>query len=83
MYPRIGTFLMADAHGSARLGVAAALMLAAGMAGGCGVRGPLEAPKDSKVVGTNSTAETPADPGKDSAVKPKPHQPFILDGLIR
>ena len=63
---------------------AAAILAGAAMAvGGCGVRGPLEAPPEAKVTGTNSTAETPTDPGKDSAAKSKPHKDFILDPLLR
>lgn len=64
--------------------VSAVLLAGAAMAfGGCGVRGPLETPPEAKVTGTNSTAETPNDPGKDSSVKQKPHKDFILDPLLR
>ena len=40
--------------------------------GACGVRGGLQAPPED--VATNRS-ETPA--------APKPHKPFVLDGLIR
>ena len=53
-----------------------------GALGGCGVRGNLEAPPAAKADGTATSPEA-ADPGTNSAVKAKPHKPFILDGLLR
>ena len=61
-----------------RLGFAVAIVMAAALAG-CGVRGPLEAPPEAKVEGTAPAS----DPGQGSAVKPKPHKEFLLDGLLR
>lgn len=52
--------------------VIASTALAFAVSSGCGVRGPLESPP-------KSTAEAPpARPGE-----PTPHQPSILDPLIR
>ena len=61
--------------------LAVAVLMAAALAG-CGVRGALEAPPEAKANGT-ATSSDAADTGKDSAVKPKPFRPFILDGLLR
>ena len=49
---------------------------------GCGVRGSLEAPRAATADGTAKSAES-ADPGANSAAPKKPHEGFILDGLIR
>lgn len=66
---------------SMRAGLLAAL-LAAGALGGCGVRSNLEAPPEAKANGT-AAAPDAGDAGPNSAVKAKPHKPFVLDGLIR
>jgi predicted small lipoprotein YifL len=58
----------------------AAAMLAA--LGGCGVRGNLDPPMEAKAEGTAKSPEAAA-AGPNSAAPPKPHQGFILDGLIR
>jgi predicted small lipoprotein YifL len=44
---------------------------------GCGVRGSLETP------GTETTADASSGQGKPEGAAPKPHKPFILDGLLR
>jgi predicted small lipoprotein YifL len=64
-----------------RAGMLAALVATAAL-GGCGVRSNLEAPPEAKANGT-AAAPDAGDAGPNSAVKPKPHKPFILDGLIR
>ena len=74
---------MADRPMIVRMFAAAAVVLAAACAGGCGVRSALEAPPQAKVAGVNATAETTTDPGKGSVEKPKPHKDFLLDGLLR
>lgn len=60
----------------------AALALAAAAVSACGVRGPLEAPAAAKVDGEAKSAESQA-AGENSAAPPKPHEPFVLDGLLR
>ncbi len=64
----------------------AVLILAAGlMLAGCGVRGPLQNPKAEKsgpsTPDTTATAESGQNKPENAA--PKPHQGFILDGLLR
>ena len=54
----------------------------AGSVAGCGVRGALEAPPEAKVAG-EATSPDATDAGGNSAAKPKPHKPFVLDGLLR
>jgi predicted small lipoprotein YifL len=49
----------------------AALAIAAGVLGACGVHGPLDPPIQAGAAGENSAA------------KPKPHEDFILDPLLR
>jgi predicted small lipoprotein YifL len=66
----------------ARLAAIVAGMVLFGALAGCGVRGNLETPPDAKVAGT-PTAPDATDAGGNSAVKPKPHKGFILDGLLR
>jgi predicted small lipoprotein YifL len=61
--------------------IIAALLLAVGVSA-CGVRGSLEPPAEAKAAGTASSPEAAA-PGTNSAVQPKPHKGFILDGLLR
>ena len=62
--------------------IALAAALAATILAGCGVRGGLEAPPEAKAAGTATTGEA-ADAGANTAAQPKPHKPFVLDGLIR
>lgn len=59
----------------------AVLLLAASVAG-CGVRGPLDPPESAQASGTAKSAEQGA-AGPKSAADPKPHRPFVLDGLLR
>ncbi len=47
---------------------------------GCGVRGGLEAPPEAKA---QTTADAQSGEGKPEGAAPKPHKPFILDGLVR
>ncbi len=56
-------------------------LAAAGLAG-CGVRGSLDAPHEAKAAGTATSAEAGA-AGSNSAATPKPHRPFVLDGILR
>lgn len=57
------------------------IVLAAALAvAGCGVRGSLEAPPGTK---TETTAKAASGQGKPEGAAPKPHQGFILDGLLR
>ncbi len=48
--------------------------------GGCGTRGALEYPAESKA---SDTASADSGQGKPENAAPKPHKPFVLDGLIR
>jgi predicted small lipoprotein YifL len=57
---------------------ALALLLA-----GCGVRGPLEKPGTTATEEGHGKSAAAGDAGKDSAAQPKPHEPFVLDGLLR
>jgi predicted small lipoprotein YifL len=59
-----------------------AALLAALLLAGCGVRGNLEAPPEAKAAGATASPESAA-AGENTAAAPKPHKPFILDGLIR
>jgi predicted small lipoprotein YifL len=63
------------------LSVASALLLA-GVLSGCGVKGPLETPTAAKGA-QQATAQADSGQGKAEGAAPKPHKPFILDGLIR
>jgi predicted small lipoprotein YifL len=47
---------------------------------GCGVRGGLETPAEAKA---QTTADAQSGEGKPEGAAPKPHKPFILDGLLR
>ncbi|MBK9078494.1 MAG: lipoprotein [Hyphomicrobium sp.] len=60
----------------------AAVVIAAGALAGCGVRGPLDPPAQAKAEGEAKSAEAGA-AGENSAAPPKPHEPFVLDGLLR
>ena len=67
------------------------LLLAVGaMLAGCGVRGPLQTPKaDNSAPKAGSppqpetTASAESGQGKAENAAGKPHQGFILDGLLR
>jgi|LNFM01.1.fsa_nt_gb predicted small lipoprotein YifL len=64
----------------------ALLILVAGvMLAGCGVRGPLQTPKaDANAPATpEATASADSGQGKPANTAAKPHQGFILDGLLR
>jgi predicted small lipoprotein YifL len=56
--------------------------VAALLAGGCGVRGSLELPPEAKAQ-SQTGAQADSGQGKDAGAAPKPHQGFILDGLLR
>lgn len=56
---------------------AAALLL-----GGCGLKGPLETPAETKAA-NEASASADSGQGKAADAAPKPHKGFILDGLIR
>ena len=57
------------------------ILMTAGLAvAGCGVRGSLEAPPSAKA---DTTAQAESGQGKPAGAAPKPHQGFILDGLLR
>lgn len=56
-------------------------VLAFGLAG-CGVRGSLELPPEAKAKQTQ-TAQADSGQGKPAGAAPKPHKPFLLDGLLR
>lgn len=63
--------------------LASALVLSLGLGlSACGVKGPLEPPMQAKAEGEAKSADA-ADPGSNSAAPPKPHEPFILDKLLR
>jgi len=63
--------------------IAVALIGAAGLGVvGCGVRGPLDPPAEAKATGEAKSPEA-ADPGKNSDAPKKPHEPFVLDPLLR
>jgi predicted small lipoprotein YifL len=57
-------------------------LLAAGSLAACGKRGPLDPPSVAKAEGETKSSEA-ADAGENSAAPKKPHEPFILDGLLR
>ena len=58
---------------------AAVLPLLAVSLFGCGVRGSLETPE----VAQDTTAQAESGQGKKEGEAQKPHQPSILDGLLR
>lgn len=64
---------------AARLSVC--VVLAASVAG-CGVRGSLDLPPEAKAEQAQ-TAQADSGQGKPEGDAPKPHKPFILDGLLR
>lgn len=61
--------------------IAAAIALAALSLAGCGVRGSLEMPPEAKAAQSTATADSGQ--GKAQGAAGKPHQGFILDGLLR
>ncbi|MCL4766464.1 MAG: hypothetical protein KJZ80_09550 [Hyphomicrobiaceae bacterium] len=63
-----------------RVYVLGILVVAAFAVAGCGVRGSLDAPPSTKA---DSTAHADSGRGKPEGAAPKPHQGFILDGLLR
>lgn len=63
------------------IALSAAAFAGAGLSA-CGVRGPLESPAKAEAQGTVKSAEA-GDAGENSAAKPKPHENFILDPLLR
>lgn len=73
---------MINRPSTARIVACAIVLIAAVSTGACGRRGSLDPPMEAKADGTAKSAEA-ATPGKDSAAGEKPHEPFILDGLIR
>ena len=60
----------------------AALVFAAAGLSACGVRGPLDPPTQATAEGQAKSSEA-GDAGENSAAKPKPHEDFILDPLLR
>lgn len=61
--------------------MAAAIALAVLSLAGCGVRGALEMPPEAKAAQATATADSGQ--GKPEGSAGKPHQGFILDGLLR
>ena len=61
--------------------VVACLALCGFVLAGCGVRGSLEYPKEANAQ--KNTASADSGQGKAAGKAPKPHQGFILDGLLR
>lgn len=61
--------------------IAACLTLCGFILAGCGVRGSLEYPKEANAQKNTASAESGQ--GKAAGSAPKPHQGFILDGLLR
>lgn len=59
--------------------LAMALLVTGGLLAGCGVRGPLEYPKQQ----AQTTAPAQSGQGKPENAAPKPHQGLILDNLLR
>ncbi len=58
-----------------------AMLLAALLVAGCGVRGSLTTPKDEAPA--PATASADSGQGKPANATPKPHKGSVLDGLIR
>lgn len=65
---------------STRIGLIGAAVALSVLAG-CGVRGGLELPPEAKANRATATADSGQ--GKAEGAAPKPHQGFILDGLLR
>lgn len=66
---------------SLTLAVVLSSSLAIGLAA-CGVRGSLKLPDEAKAK-QKQTAAADSGQGKAAGKAPKPHKPFILDGLLR
>ena len=80
-----GSLKTATRVGACRLLAATALL---GCLAGCGLRGPLVMPKEDafpQAAAAPQTETAPAESGqgKPEGAAPKPHKPFILDGLLR
>jgi predicted small lipoprotein YifL len=63
------------------IALAVVVAATAGLAA-CGVKGPLEPPAAAASGAEAKSAEAQA-PGQNSAAPQKPHEPFVLDGLLR
>jgi len=78
-----GVFARMAAPLRTKLWIAVALVSVAGFGfAGCGIKGPLEPPPGAKAAGQAKSAEA-ADPGQNSDAPKKPHEPFVLDPLLR
>jgi predicted small lipoprotein YifL len=64
------------------LAVAAALVVGLALTG-CGKKGALDAPSAAVGSASSQTAQADSGQGKPAGATPKPHQGFILDGLLR
>ncbi|MDX2308914.1 MAG: lipoprotein [Hyphomicrobium sp.] len=58
----------------------AAVAAIAALLGACGVKGGLDAPPEAKA---DNTAKAESAQGKAEGATGKPHQGFILDGILR
>ena len=59
------------------------VLAATGLLAACGVRGSLEKPSASvDGAAPTTTADADSGQGKKMGDTPKPHKPFILDGLL-
>lgn len=58
------------------------LLMTALAVAGCGVRGALDSPQ-AAAGNPPATAQAESGQGKKAGEAEKPHQPFILDGLIK
>ena len=68
---------------SNRAKTSAIFLMAAMLLSGCGVRGALDKPSASGAGPTpTSTADADSGQGKKVGDTPKPHKPFILDGIL-
>ena len=74
---------MLTLHTSKPLNIALALAFATFVLTACGVRGPLDPPTTAQADGQATKSAESADAGENSAAKPKPHEDFILDPLLR
>ena len=82
--------MQSSSHGSLKttaMLVGACLVAVTLALGGCGLRGPLVMPKDDifpqAAAAPIETAPAESGQGKPEGAAPKPHKPFILDGLLR
>lgn len=64
-----------------RVAISLAAVAALGLAG-CGVRGSLESPAKAQ-GGTTTPVASGATGGSGATPAPKPHRPFVLDGILR